>query len=216
MNKILAGIFLEKEFISDNVTIFLPVESALVENLKYEGFSDVLKNNLDDIFSRVEPPTITNFLVPSSIDVLKVETKRNELEKTEGGIFYNHNDNYEGDEKPVRIKIKKLEKVEKAEQSIGIGNKIKYTSKKRRCLMCNKPVSNMEVHLIVCSKVPVSDKYNKEKTIECPLCGKNVKRKVFEGIHYYRCSNWTVPGRKCQEKKRCMAPLPLATNVEWY
>ena len=73
--------------------IFLPVESALVENLKYEGFSDVLKNNLDDIFSRVETPTITNCLVPSSIDVLKVETKRNELEKTEGGIFYNnHND----------------------------------------------------------------------------------------------------------------------------
>ena len=238
LNTTLANIFLEEEFINDSVTLFLPLDSVFLEKDTFDDYSNALKNRLDKIISKVDVPFITEFVVPTSTSIAKIEkeehtgvyqevdTEAEEEEQKYRGDLDNEASNEiglfeEGEIQPVPVKIK----IRKKKDNTNIVEK--QVKKRRikseyRCVNCKKlqrKGTNMEVHLIGCMQNP--ETIDKTKSawncmVVCPLCGKSVKRRIFESIHYYKCSNWTVPGSDLKKakyeselkKKKAKDPIP--------
>ena len=73
LNTTLASIFLDDEFINDTVTLFLPVDSVLLENEIFADFSSVLKDRIDKVISKVDVPFATDFVVPTSTSIAKIK-----------------------------------------------------------------------------------------------------------------------------------------------
>ena len=224
LNTTLASIFLDDEFINDTVTLFLPVDSVLLENEIFADFSSVLKDRIDKVISKVDVPFATNFVVPTSTSIAKIEKEES------NGVFQeedikdsdlvdlevnNDNGHFEEGEiqpSPVKIKIKK-EKSNTKTGEVKIsrpGRPRKYVyedESKNRCMNCKRVLkkgTNMDVHLIGCHQNHERSDKTKNKSamnyrVVCPLCGKSVKRQIFESIHYYKCSNWTVPGSELKK-----------------
>ena len=202
LNATLANLFLEEDFTNDKVTLFLPVDSVLFENEIFDDFSSVLKNKLDEVVSRVDVPFATNFAVPTHTTIFKVDTKTEPLYHgvTELNNSFSFCDEGEIQPSPVQIKIRKKKKYTK---QFVHENRIKYKPKStNRCENCNvllREGTNMEVHLIACKQKGERREHNYK--VVCPFCEKSIKRSVFEGMHYYKCSNWTVPGSELKKAK---------------
>ena len=205
LNTTLANLFLEEDFTNDKVTLFLPINSVLFENEMFDEFSNVLKNKLDEVVSRVDVPFVTNFAVPNNTTIVKVDTKEEPL--------YHHGDTElnnslsfceEGEiqRDPVQIKIRKKKKYTK---KYVRENRVKRVQKStNRCENCNALLgegTNMEVHLIACKQKGDGERREQDYKVVCPLCGKTLRRSAFERMHYYKCSNWTAPGSELKKAK---------------
>ena len=207
LNTTLANLFLEEDFTNDKVTLFLPVDSALFENEMFDDFSSELKNKLDEVVSRVDMPFVTKFAVPTNTTIIKVDTNEEPLKHGDTEINNSLAISEEADiqPSPVQIKIRKEKKYTKKYVHEN-RTKYEYASKRipksNRCENCNiwlREGTNMEVHLIACNQK--GERQDQDYKVVCPLCGKSLKRSKFEGMHYYKCSDWTVPGSELKKAK---------------
>ena len=208
LNATLANLFLEEDFTNDKVTLFLPVDSVLFENEIFDDFSSVLKNKLDEVVSRVDVPFATNFAVPTHTTIFKVDAEEEPLYHGDNDLNNSLDFCEEGEiqPSPVQIKIRKKKKYTKKfvhEKRIKNENAGKRIPKSTiRCENCNALLNegtNMEVHLIACKQK--GERREQDYKVICPVCGKSLRRSAFEGMHYYRCSNWTVPGSDLKKAK---------------
>ena len=61
------------------------------------------------------------------------------------------------------------------------------------CSICTKSirVDNIVPHMVACRQ---KQEEPEKKKVNCPICHNNVDRPTFIWMHYYKCSNWTIPG----------------------
>ena len=176
-NSNLAKILLEDDFIGEHVTVFIPVSSAVLVKIIEEGgnLSQIQRIFFNSISTNEEDYHEYRNLKPSiSISITKIEKEEHAVS------FYDlPADKYDEDQ-PVTIKIQKK-------------SALSDNGKSEKCSKCEREVSNLEVHRIACEQVSNGPGQCKTKVI-CPLCTKEVNFDYFVSIHYYKCSNWTVPG----------------------
>ena len=204
LNPTLATLFLEEDFINENVTLFLPVDSELFKNDTLDEFSSILKNKLEEVVSNVHVPFVTDIAVPTTTTIAKIETKDAQenfmVAELDNEIGYYEEG--EIDPSPVQIKIRKKKKRIKSEYT----DKPKTQNRCMKCQLILRKDTDMEVHLIACKQRNEKPDESKSKdsrdyNIICPLCEKSVRRRLFESMHYYRCSNWTVPGSELRKAR---------------
>lgn len=204
VNSYLAKILLEDDFIGEHVTVFLPLSSETIVSVMGKGehgemdriFADAIASHEDDLHPY-------NNLKPSnSISITKIEKEE---------PYYNdYQDCHEtkddpDEEQPVTIKIQKKKPLRDEENG-------------DTCFKCERKVANLAVHMIACEQVPRGTTFQAQRGFKviCPICNKEVTFQYFETFHYYKCSNWTVPGsdiiREKYEKKmdKLEEPIPCS------
>ena len=173
----LAKILLEDDFIGEHVTVFIPLRSAVLVKVIEEGGNWI---EIQSILSTCEDDhhRYQNLKPTNSISITKLEKKETEL-ATSCDDWQTDEDN---EDKPVTIKIQKKSTIWDEENS-------------EKCSKCEREVSNLEVHKIACEQVSNGPSQLRAKVkVTCPLCNKEVLFDYFVSNHYYKCSNWTVPG----------------------
>ena len=194
---ILASIFLDDEFISEKVTLFMPISSELLENMINEEF--LLKNKLQDLFSTslhrpAEDRDVIKYLHESrSIELIKAEGK---FEFKDEGDQSREADNGDLDEEegeidnPVRISFKKERK------------RLLKTKKKKivktpiPCEDCGKIFRN-----IATLKFHRKNFHEDQENVTCEDCGKICRNIV--SLKFHRKNNHDNPENVLQQCDKC-------------
>ena len=195
VSEILANILLEEDFFGEIVTLFIPESSNTIKAALANPGND--GKNILDLLSCVLPHTAN-----LKLDTLAIKEEQKEEEDASGPdvkeITYNtieHHEHETDSSRDFNVRlIKKKGSCKKKRDKIDAQKK----SEKDVCAICSLSISVEKIvpHLIVCRQ---KHEDPKKKKVNCPICNKNLNFKNFIGMHYYKCSNWTIPG---SEKKR--------------
>ena len=184
INSNLARILLDDDFIGEHVTVFIPVSSAVLVKVLEEGGNWIeiqsILSNADDDHLRYQNLEHTN-----SISITKLEKEEPAI-ATECDDWQTDKDN---EDQPVTIKIQKKSTLWDEENT-------------EKCSKCEREVPSLEVHKIACEQISNGPSQWRAKVkVTCPLCNKEVSFDYFVSVHYYKCSNWTVPGSNIARAK---------------
>ena len=206
VNSNLAKILLEDDFIGEHVTVFLPASSAALVKVIEEGgdFSELERIFSNSIAINEDNPQRYEILKPTnSISITKVEKE----ESTYYDWQESKDDEEEGEVRPVTIKIQKKEPLEE--------NYLMDDENSEECSKFQKEVPDLAVHRIACEQVSKGPNQCNDKVI-CPICNNEITFTYFVSYHYYKCSDWTVPGsdiireKYAKKKKQLEEPIPCS------
>ena len=203
----LANIFLEPDFIGETVSLHVPRDSKTL----IRAFSSPGKEGTTLINAVFSETLGSAEFETSKFDSFKIEVKGPQHDIEEGEIDFGmntiesceDNSNEFGDlEKNatcvVRIPIKKKGNYKRKKIKRSCQSPLNKEKEGDVCPTCTLFIQSEKIvpHMIACKQ---KQEEPERKKVKCPLCNKNVIYGVFLYMHYYKCSNWTIPG---SEKKR--------------
>ena len=199
----LANIFLEPDFIGEIVSLHVPRDSkTLIRAFSSPGNEGT--ELINAVFS--ETPGSAE-LETSKLDSFEMKLKDQQHDIEEGEIDFGvntiescENNTNENTACVVRIPIKKKgnHKRKTEKNKISCQRPLIKEKKGDVCPTCTLFIHSEKIvpHMIACKQ---KQEEPGKTRVKCPLCNKNVIHDVFLYMHYYKCSNWTIPG---SEKKR--------------
>ena len=227
LNSTLASIFLEESFTNENVTLFMPIESDLLNPFLNDGFG--LKSKIEEIFTtsnqrpgeHIRPGDPLKYLDEyQSIELIKAEENiklKVEEQLGEGSYVKDHME--EGEVvvkhvKPRRKKIKKEKPVKKEKEKDLAPVPCEYCGKVFKSIIplkvhCQRYHENPGNILHQCEKCSYNSLYphmlkvhiknqHESETYQCNECGKS-----FYGVKLYRAHFARIHTEHGQELVRC-------------